>query len=187
MIFFIQLSRLVSKRRHVNKNGKRGRFLFIRRCFETKLLSRIKTPINIHYQSSLPNLTPSASSLKINFQISYFDTQCTQVRYQYLAPEVLSVSTNTVHTPQGRKEISLKRIWEKFPLVTWKMSSVFPLPCLLFVFISCFPQRCQSYPLRSFVAQANFFFIRETHYEDRIAAATLCCYFENLVQNRPNL
>ena len=45
------------------------------------------------------------------------------------------------HSPYGRKGISLKRIWEKFPLVTWKMSSVFPLPCLLFIFISCFPQR----------------------------------------------
>ena len=30
--------------------------------------------VNIHYQCSLPDPTPSASSLKVNFQISDFDT-----------------------------------------------------------------------------------------------------------------
>ena len=40
--FFIRLSRLVSKRRRINKNHKDGRFLFIRQHFETKRISRIK-------------------------------------------------------------------------------------------------------------------------------------------------
>ena len=40
--FFIRLSRLVSKRRRINKNHKDGRFLFICRRFETKQLSKIK-------------------------------------------------------------------------------------------------------------------------------------------------
>ena len=66
-IFFIRLSRLVSKRQHINKNLPSSRF-------ETKRISRTKKIINIHYQCSLPDLTPSASSLKINFQISDYDT-----------------------------------------------------------------------------------------------------------------
>ena len=74
MIFFIQLSRLVSKRWHINKSHEDGRFLFIRRHFETKRLSRIEKIIDFHYQCSLPDPMPNASSLKINFQISDFDT-----------------------------------------------------------------------------------------------------------------
>ena len=72
--FFIRLSHLVSKCWSINKNCEDGRFLFIRRRFETKRLSRVKKIINIHYQCSLPDPTPSATSLKINFQISDFDT-----------------------------------------------------------------------------------------------------------------
>ena len=72
--FCIRLSHLVSKHRHINKNRKDGRFLFISRRFETKRLSRINNIMNIHCQCSLPDPTPSASSLKINFQISDFDT-----------------------------------------------------------------------------------------------------------------
>ena len=49
---------------------------FIHRRFETKQLSRIKNITNIRYQCSLPDPTPSASCLKINFQISDFDTYC---------------------------------------------------------------------------------------------------------------
>ena len=68
------LSRLVSKHQRINKNREDGRFLFIRQHFETKRLIWIKKIINIHYQCSLPDLMASASSLKINFQISDFDT-----------------------------------------------------------------------------------------------------------------
>ena len=67
--FFIRLSHLVSKRRRINKNLPSSRFLFMRKRFETKRLSRIKTIIHIQYQCPLPNLTPSASSHKINFRI----------------------------------------------------------------------------------------------------------------------
>ena len=49
----------------MNKNREDGIFLFIRQCFKTKQLSRIKKIINIHYQCSLPDPTPSASNLKI--------------------------------------------------------------------------------------------------------------------------
>ena len=72
--FFIRLSRLVLKRWQIIKNREDGRFLFIRQHFETKQISGIKKIINIHYQFSLPDPTPSASSLKINFQISDVDT-----------------------------------------------------------------------------------------------------------------
>ena len=74
MIFFIRLSSLVLKRRHINKNHEDGKILLKRRRFETKLVSQLKKIINIHYQCSLPDPTPSASSLKIDFQISDFDT-----------------------------------------------------------------------------------------------------------------
>ena len=37
--FFIRLSRLVSKRRRINKNRNDGRFLFICQHFETKRIS----------------------------------------------------------------------------------------------------------------------------------------------------
>ena len=74
MIFFIRLSHLVSKHWRINKYLPSLQFLFIRLRFETKQLSRIKKIINIYYQCSLPDPTPSASSLKINFQISDFDT-----------------------------------------------------------------------------------------------------------------
>ena len=77
MIVFIRLSRLVSNRLRINKNREDGRFLFIRRRFETKRLSWIKKIINIHYHCSLPNPTLSASSHRINFQFSDFDTYCT--------------------------------------------------------------------------------------------------------------
>ena len=60
---------LVSKRRRINKNLPSLQFLFIRWHSETKRLSRIKTIIHIQYQCPLPNLTPSASSHKINFRI----------------------------------------------------------------------------------------------------------------------
>ena len=66
--------RLVSKRRRINKNREDGRFFFIRQRFETKQLSRIKKIINIYYQCSFSNPTPSVFSLKINFQIPDFDT-----------------------------------------------------------------------------------------------------------------
>ena len=65
--FFILLSRLVSKRRHINKNREVGRFFLICHHFEIKRLSQINKFINIHYQCSLSDPTPSASSLKINF------------------------------------------------------------------------------------------------------------------------
>ena len=67
-------SHLVSKRWRKNKNHKDGRYLFIRWHFETKRLSRIKKIMNIHYQCSLPDPMPSATSHKINFHFSDFDT-----------------------------------------------------------------------------------------------------------------
>ena len=75
--FFIQLSCLVLKCQQINKNRKDGRFLFIRRRFVTKRLSQWKKIINIHYQCWLPDPTPSATSHKINFQFSDFDTYST--------------------------------------------------------------------------------------------------------------
>ena len=51
--FFIWLSRLVTKCQRINKNREDRRFLFIRRHFVTKQLSRIKKIINIQYQWSL--------------------------------------------------------------------------------------------------------------------------------------
>ena len=62
MIFFIRLSHLVTVNNNINKNLPSSRFLFI--------LLQIKKIIYFHYQCSLPNPTPSASSLKFNFQIS---------------------------------------------------------------------------------------------------------------------
>ena len=72
--FLIRLSHFVTKHLHINKNLLSSRFLFIRQCFVNKWLSQIKKIINIHYQWSLPDPTPSATSLKINFQILDFDT-----------------------------------------------------------------------------------------------------------------
>ena len=75
MIFFIQLCHLVTKCQRINKNFEDRRFLFICRRFVTKQLSWIKKIINIHYQWSLPDSAdpmPSATILKINFQISDF-------------------------------------------------------------------------------------------------------------------
>ena len=70
-VFFHWLSRLVTKRSRINKISKDGRFLFIHRHFVTKRLSQWKKIINIHYQCScsLPDLTPSATSHKVNFRI----------------------------------------------------------------------------------------------------------------------
>ena len=67
MIFFIRLSRLVSKRLCKNKNLPSLQFLFICRHLETKRLSRIKK-INTHYQCSFPTRCQVPPVLKSTFK-----------------------------------------------------------------------------------------------------------------------
>ena len=90
---------------------------FIRWCFETKQLSRKKI-INIHYQSSLPNPIPSASSLKIDFQISDFDTYCQHYWVKWIGSDhcvfgwTWKLSSNTC--------IEGKRQQKRFPRLHWQ-------------------------------------------------------------------
>ena len=102
MISFIQLSRLVSKHQRINKNLPSSHFLFIRWRFETKRLRRIKKIINIHYQWSLPDPTPSTSSLKINFQISDFEYHENQF-FNASPPSSFFTSIISSHTYLGKK------------------------------------------------------------------------------------
>ena len=73
--FFIWLRCLVALYNNVSKIFHLCDDFFILLYAATKRLSRIRNIINIHHQCSLPDTTPSASSVKIHFHISDFDTQ----------------------------------------------------------------------------------------------------------------
>ena len=74
MIFFIQLSRLVTPYNIVQKSLRRWKIFYTILYGVTKRLSRLKKIINFHYQFFKRYPMPSARNVKNHFHISDLDS-----------------------------------------------------------------------------------------------------------------